>query len=533
MKLLKIILMVLLLYSVSVLSLACTPESDEADLLESQTVTVQRGNLIIDITAVGNLALSHTEDLAFEIAGTVEEVLVEEGDNVEEGQVLAKLDTSEWEDNLEVLRDQVTAAEHQLIATEQQLTAQQIDLLQAEINLGNSEIALAKANGTYEWPDPDYEAPLESAQADVDDAERLLRYIKKYEDGTPKWDTMERLAKEGVAAAERRLQTLLTETEEEVAIKELQVELAQARLDDARQAVRDAEKDVWDAQKEVEDAQEELDEAKATSIVIRAPFAGLVTEVNVSVSDAVKKGHAAIVLTDPDKFEAEILVNEMDIFQVKLGGEAWVQVDALQGMSLPARVTHISPTATIQSGVVNYKVTVEIQSPETVMHQRQETRQEGMPDISSGQLPERLRQAIEAGLITQEQAEEMLERMQEGQMTFPPGGEEMPTVIAEDFQLREGLTVTVSILVAERNDVLLVPNAAISSREMETYVQVLSPDGVIEERAIKTGISNWQFTEVIEGLSEGEKVVVPQGTTTTPTTPQRGRMPFLPGGGPH
>jgi multidrug efflux pump subunit AcrA (membrane-fusion protein) len=100
------------------------------------------------------------------------------------------------------------------------------------------------------------------------------------------------------------------------------------------------------------------------------------------------------------------------------------------------------------------------------------------------------------------------------------------------FQLREGLTVTVSILVEEKNDVLLVPNKAIIRRGRQTLVQVLK-DGVIEERAIKTGISNWQYTEVTDGLSEGEKVVIPE--TTTPTTPQSGgRIPFLPGGGrPH
>ena len=100
-------------------------------------------------------------------------------------------------------------------------------------------------------------------------------------------------------------------------------------------------------------------------------------------------------------------------------------------------------------------------------------------------------------------------------------------MLPEDFQLREGLTVTVSILVEERNDVLLVPNNAITHRGMDTIVQVLK-DGVVEERSIKTGISDYRNTEVIDGLSEGEEVVVPKGTTTTPTTPQpRGPMPFF------
>ena len=74
---------------------------------------------------------------------------------------------------------------------------------------------------------------------------------------------------------------------------------------------------------------------------------------------------------------------------------------------------------------------------------------------------------------------------------------------------------------------LLVPNAAITTSGRQTYVQVLKDD-IVEQRSIKTGISDWQYTEVTDGLSEGEQVVVPQGTTGTSTTPQQEQRP--PGG---
>ena len=477
----------------------CASESDSAQALESQVVTVQRGNLIIDITAVGNLAFSRTDELAFEISGTVGEVLVEEGDIVEEGQVLAKLDTSEWEDNLSVLEDQVTTKER--------------NLLQKEISLRNTEIALEKAQDTYTWPE------LEVAIADVEEAEARLQYALDHaaEGGGDNWDRVVKLYQNVLDAAEKRLNAMLTGADtDEVAIKKLELELAQGQLEDAEKALVDA--------------QEELDEAKSESPIIVVPFDGFITEVNVSGGDEVLKGTVAVQLADPNKFEADILVSEMDIFQVKLGGEAWVQVDAMQGMSLPAKVTHIAPTATIQAGVVNYTVKVEIESLEAAMQERQEARQQMTQDISPEELPERLRQAIEEGSITQEQAEEMITQRHQEQ----GGQQEMPTILPEGFQLREGLTVTVSIIIQERNNVLLVPNQAITTEGRETYVQVLK-DGIVEERPIKTGISNWQYTEVTDGLSEGEKVIVPQGTTTMPTTPQQGsRMPFFPGGeGPH
>ncbi|MGB2815329.1 MAG: HlyD family efflux transporter periplasmic adaptor subunit, partial [Dehalococcoidales bacterium] len=209
------------------------------------------------------------------------------------------------------------------------------------------------------------------------------------------------------------------------------------------------------------------------SPLIEAPFDGFITTVNVEGGDEVLTGTVAVQLADPNKFEADIMVSEMDILQVKLGGEAWVQVDAMSGLTLPAEVIHISPTSTIQSGVVNYEVKVEVKSLETVMHKRQAT-------------------------------------------------------ISEDFQLREGLTVTVTILVDERTDVLLVPSNAITRRGMEAYIQVVKGD-TTEERAVETGVSDWQFTEVIAGLSAGEQVVVPKNTSPTTSTLQpRGPMPFSP-----
>ncbi len=516
MRLFKITLITLVVYLASIPLVSCASKSDEAELLENQVVTVQRGDLTVDITAVGNLALSHTDELAFEMSGTVEEVLVEEGDTVEEGQVLAKLDTSEWEEHLATLEDLLTAAKRQVIAEER-------DLLQAEINLKNAEIALEETQDVYEeWPD------IRAAGISISSAKSFLSYAERNLENASTgseieyWTDIVDGAEDTLDVAEERLEDMQEARDpEEVAIKKLQVELAQWRLEDAEIAIEDARKDV-------DDAQEELDEAKSDSPEITASFDGFIIKVNVEGGDEILKGTVAVTIADPNEFEADILISEMDILQVELGREAWVQVDAMQGISLPAEVTHISPTAIIQSGVVNYEVKVEIQSREAIQQERQEV----MQDITAGELPERLKQAIEAGQITQEQAEEMIKQMQQGQEAQPG---QMPTMLHEDFQIREGLTVAVSILVEERSDVLLVPNAAITPQRGQAYVQVVTPGGTIEERAIQTGISNWQYTEVTDGLSEGEQVVIPE-TAATPETSQQGARPrggMLGFGGPH
>jgi len=434
MRILKLILISLILGGLIILLLSCTSESDSESLLENQVVTVQRGDLTVDIISAGNLVLSHTEDLAFDLfyeEGTVEEVLVEEGDTVEEGQVLVRLDTEEWENELTTLEDQVAAKERDLLQKEINLIIAENDLEDAEdawletVSVGRKIIRLEQRLDWYSENDPGETEKINEIEQELE-----LR-----------WNEFYRVASDY----------------DEVTMKEMALELAHGQLEDA--------------QNTLQDAQEELDKAKSKSSIIVAPFNGFITVINVEGGDEVMKGTVAVELADPEKFEADIMVSEMDILQVKLGGEAWVQVDAMQGMSLPAEVTHISPTATIQSGVVNYEVKVEVES-----------------------------------------------------------------LKPEDFQLREGLTVIVSIIVDERNDVLLVPNAAITTQGGQTYVQVMSQGGILEERSITTGISNWQYTEVTKGLSEGEQVVVPGGTITTSATEQGspGGM-WMPGmrGAPH
>jgi HlyD family secretion protein len=484
-KLPKVMLIALIVAGFAIPLSGCTSSSEVASA-ENQVVTVERGDITIDITSAGNLSYSRQEDLAFEMAGTVEEVPVEVGDSVEEGQVLAKLDTSEWEDNLAALEDQVTAKER--------------SLLQAQISLKNAEVALDNAENPYSEDD------IKEAKRNLSAAEQQLRYdlLHGSESSVLK-------DQEAYYQAQQTYDDMLAGGDEtDIEIKQMQLELAQGQLEDTEKALTKA--------------QEALDDAQSESPEITAPFSGFITQVNVSGGDEVLKGTVGVQIADPSQFEVELLVSEMDIFDITLGGDAWVQVDAQTLPDLPAKVAYISPTATVSSGVVNYEVTVEVEPLETIRQQQQEAmqaRQEEMQqELASGELPGQLQEAVDQGQITQEQAEEMVQRMQQMGGAEP---EQIPTLIPEDFELREGLSVTVSIVIDQASDVLLVPNQAITYRGGEAYVQVVSPDGTTEERSIQTGISDWQYTEVTDGLSEGEQVIVPQTTSTgTSTTSEQG-----------
>ena len=103
------LLLLCTLLALPIIGCASDEEGEEGDGSEEYTVT--RGNLTVDVSASGNLAFSTEEDLAFDMAGTVEDVFVEEGDAVTENQVVATLDTSDWEEKLRSLQMSVLSAD--------------------------------------------------------------------------------------------------------------------------------------------------------------------------------------------------------------------------------------------------------------------------------------------------------------------------------------------------------------------------------------------------------------------------------------
>jgi macrolide-specific efflux system membrane fusion protein len=426
----KIILAVLLTGTLVFGFLGCTEEEEE---VTQQTATASIGDLTVDISAAGNLALSVMEDIAFEMAGTVEDVMVEEGESVTEGEVLARLDTSEWEDEISNL---------------------EMAVLEAKINLQNAELNLEEAEDDSDT----------SATGDV---------FTTYTDP------------------------------DEIEILEWRVEKAERTY---------------------EDAQEALEEAQAASPEVVAPFDGFITAVKIEGGDEITKGTVAVTIADPDKFEADIYVSELDITDVAIGGSATVEIDALD-ITIPAEVTYISSSATISSSVVNYTVKVELDSLESVIEAQNAAISEmpsgemptgEMPsgERPSGEMPGPMQEAIEGGEMTEEEAAVMQEQMaaMREQMQAAQAAQ---IAELENVQLREGMTVTVSIVVAERTDAVLVPIGAIMTGGAGNYVQVVADDGTIEDRTVTVGVSNWQYSEITSGLSEGETVVVPEGTATT------------------
>lgn len=510
-----------LVVAASIALVGCGSNSNSATPT-TQTAKVQRGNLVVSTTSTGNLAFTRTEDVAFDMAGNVEEVMVEAGDSVTEGQVLATLDAAAWDDQLKALQKAVTAAENNLSTAESNISSQRLSVRQAQINLQAAENALADIPA------------VKAAQDMVDIAQAALTAAEAMYTTNPgsyggQIDTIRKQLND----AKANLQSVLAGTSFslsgdvalQIAKAELNADQSQLQLDDANRAVTRAIAAKDDAAQAVQDAQDALKDAQALSPKVTAPFAGVVTKVNVAGGQAINKGAVAVQIADPTKFEVGVLVGERDIASMAIGGIATVSVDSMTAVTLPATITTIAPTATIQQGVVNYQVTVQIRStgsspvPSLSGNATGPTPPTGSGDpFSGGRLPQ-------GGAQLPGAADNESTRGFGGVLPLGSGS----FAASPSATLRQGLSVTVNLVTASKTNVLMVPNRAIVRQQGKTYVN-LEKNGTTEQVPVNTGISNSQYTEVTSGAAEGDTVVY-TATTTTTSSQNRGQGGFFPGGG--
>ena len=74
-----------------------------------------------------------------------------------------------------------------------------------------------------------------------------------------------------------------------------------------------------------------------------------------------------------------------------------------------------------------------------------------------------------------------------------------------DNILLAGYSADVEVILDNREDVLRIPTQALRQNNM---VLLLGVDNKLVERQLETGLANWSFTEVINGLKDGDQVVI-------------------------
>lgn len=96
--------------------------------------------------------------------------------------------------------------------------------------------------------------------------------------------------------------------------------------------------------------------------------------------------------------------------------------------------------------------------------------------------------------------------------------------------MRSGMTANVTFFVNTKTDVLVVPAEALKINEGKTTVQVKGPSGEPVERIVSIGLSDGKKSEVIDGLREGESILLPMKSRDSKDA-KAGANPFSPMGG--
>lgn len=204
------------------------------------------------------------------------------------------------------------------------------------------------------------------------------------------------------------------------------------------------------AQTEVSEAQIDVIRTQLERTIVRAPFAGVIAEVNAELGEFVTPSPPGILtlpvidLLDLGCLYVSAPIDEVDAPPIVTGMSACVSLDAFPDRVCNGFVRRIAPyVLDREKQARTVEVEVEIKNPEDLR----------------GLLP--------------------------------------------------GYSADIEISIQEKKDVLRIPTEAVL--EGHRILVYDGETGILEEREIETGISNWDFTEVLSGLRAGERIVLSVG----------------------
>ena len=90
------------------------------------------------------------------------------------------------------------------------------------------------------------------------------------------------------------------------------------------------------------------------------------------------------------------------------------------------------------------------------------------------------------------------------------------------------MNATVTIIIAQSQNVLIVPTAAIQRSGADAVVTIQNDDGSTARQTVQTGLSDGTHTEITDGLQEGQTVVIPGATATSSQSSQTGNATAVP-----
>ena len=430
----------------------CLPGS-QAPSLEQQTAggqtyrigEVERGDLRETVSATGSVEAQERSELTFFLSGEVEAINVEVGQRVQAGDLLMRLDTSQHE--LDLINSQL-ALELQQVALAQVLAGpSQFDIAAAQAAVDRAQAQLDQLRRP-----PDEEA-VRIAQANLELRRSDLWLQQVNRDSTREW---------------YGLGYQLDLANRQVEAAELAVQIAQQELINAQQGV--SSNDIAVAEAAVRQAQASL------SRLLEGP-----TEIDIQLAQ-IQFEEAKLALEN-----ARLALEDAEIVAPFDGVIADVRYEIGEQVvaGLPA-VVLLDDSAFYIDLLVDEVDIARIEEGQLAFISL-----DAWPEAEvTGHVVRIAPDAVDVNGVVSYEVRVQLDE--------------------SDVEIRDGMTATVDIVVSELTDVLLVPNWAIRfDRDTgAAYVNVQRDDGTIEEIEVEVGVRGATMSEVREGLTEGDVVVV-------------------------
>jgi HlyD family secretion protein len=328
------------------------------------------------VSATGVVVPAQWVQLSAAGAGIAAEVLVQEDEKVELGKTLVRLAGAEK------LEAAIAAARFELATAQRAL-----DDLYKDPQLRQARASQAVVDARLAIRDAERRVKnlsTASSQADIDQARATATlakdkldkarkdfkpYANKPEDNLTRAALLNRKAQaeQLYDAATRRLNNLLGVANAlDLAEAKTDLELAQAQLVRAEGDVAIYQKgpdpaDIALAEKRVANAKAQLAAAETAlaDLVVTAPFAGTVSELNIHPGEWTAPGQNMLLLADLGRLRIETTdLSEIDVARIQVGDPVKITFDALPDVTVPGKVARIGSKAAQGAGV-NYTVVVE------------------------------------------------------------------------------------------------------------------------------------------------------------------------------
>lgn len=493
------------------------------------TAKVERGNLRNTVTATGTLQAVTTVQVGSQASGTISALTVDFNSRVKKGQVIAQLDPSTTQAqvqqaraNLENARAGLTQARASVSQSRAGVTDAQARSQAAQSTVQNQQAGVASAK-----------ANLAVMKAQADDA---LTYLRQQESllkagviAQRDYDLANTAYKSALARAEQAEAQLHQAVLSERSAASAGVNQSHAQIQQSQAQVQQSQAQVQQAEAQVHQAQAALQLAeinlKHTTIV--SPIDGIVVSRDVDVGQTVAASLSAPTLftiaNDLTQMQVIANIDQADIGLVQQAKGVQFTVDAFPGDTFSGQIQQVRLNPTNTQNVVTYNVAIQVSNPEEKLKPGMTTNLTFTIDERSNVLkvPNSALRFTPQNADGQRQGQRM-NRSSQGQAANPGG------VAAEQNRAQSG---------GQRASNFAPPSAPVLPGQTR-IVWVMGQDNTPQRRRITTGLSDGAATEIVDGdLREGDTVITGQNvssanrTQNTQAAPGFGGQPRVGGGG--